>query len=232
MDRGGSAPPCRIADADLKVCASPRLEDRMDSHQREDGLSAGRLVYDFLFEEASRTHQRTDWFLVFHAILLEAFFSARPATAGVSIVAGVGVVTSYLWLMTGIRQRWLMMHLGKCVGNPQLTGKQLSAAYQAIFKARREGVPPIVRWASPVPVFCVVTPAAILVAWVALALTGGQLLRSSCLLLAASACIMSSVVAWRLKTGPDIAEDLVKLVEPGRGTQDNGVEADDDPLSR
>ena len=84
--------------------------------------SGKRLIYDLYFEEGSRTHQRTDWFLIFHAILLEAFFSEKSRGWAQDVVGSIGLVTSYLWLMAGVRQRWLFMHLGKCMESGQIMG--------------------------------------------------------------------------------------------------------------
>ena len=41
----------------------------------DDKISRERLLQDHYFHEADRMNQRTDWFLIFHAILFEAFFS-------------------------------------------------------------------------------------------------------------------------------------------------------------
>jgi len=68
------------------------------------------LLYDFYFDETSRVGQRTDFFLIFHAILLEAFFGATHEMPR----ADVGILrclTAYLWFMTGYRQRWILRHL-------------------------------------------------------------------------------------------------------------------------
>jgi 1,4-dihydroxy-2-naphthoyl-CoA synthase len=56
--------------------------------------------------KVARLGQRTDWFPIFHGILLEAFFAAPEYTARV-IVGILGFLTSYLWFMTGYRQRRL-----------------------------------------------------------------------------------------------------------------------------
>ncbi len=43
---------------------------------------APRLLFDFLIHEADNIHNRVDWFLIFHGILLEAFLAAPAKQAG------------------------------------------------------------------------------------------------------------------------------------------------------
>jgi hypothetical protein len=185
-----------------------------------DGCSAQRLIYDFFFHEAGRTHDRTDWFLIFHAILLEAFLTAKDGVAP-AIVGSVGIVTSYLWLLSGVRQRWLMMQLGKSMGDATLMGSDLSHAYNAIFEARRKGLPTGVRWAAPVPVFCVVVPAVLLFAWLGLVAFDGLQRPLLTVIVAAAICLLASLVCCCLRQGPDISKALVdSVVPPKAGSAD------------
>ena len=125
------------------------------------------LIYDFYFDEASRLGQRTDWFLIFHAILLEAFFSIHDGQRIPKLIVGaVGCLTSYLWFMTGCRQRWLSRHLGACVGEG-LAGEDLGKLFKDIFENRRN-MSVWIRWARPLPTFAVVIPFAFLTAWLSL----------------------------------------------------------------
>jgi hypothetical protein len=94
----------------------------------------------FTWMEVARLGQRTDWFLIFHGILLEAFVAAPEYTARV-IVGILGFLTSYLWFMTGYRQRWLSRHLGACMGNPRLMGLEFSGVFEHVFEMRRKGLP-------------------------------------------------------------------------------------------
>src|SRR6476620_4202285 len=86
------------------VRASTTRSQRED--MKPDSPTKETLLYEFFVDEGARLSQRTDWFLIFHAILLEAFFSAKPEMAQ-GAIGVVGVVTAYIWLMTGLRQRWL-----------------------------------------------------------------------------------------------------------------------------
>ncbi len=47
----------------------------------EEKITPAKLIYDFFMDEGARLHQRTDWFLIFHGILLEAFFAAPQGAA-------------------------------------------------------------------------------------------------------------------------------------------------------
>lgn len=195
----------------------------------EDDLSARRVVYDFFMEEASRTHQRTDWFLIFHAILLEAFFAAKPLCLAASIVGLIGVLTAYLWLMTGVRQRWLMMQLGKCMANPALMGRGMSSVYSAVFEARKLRLSRVLRWARPVPVYCVTTPAAFLVGWTGLSVWRDLPHWKLTLVLAVVCCILGTGLTCILGVGPDIPEDATKSVVPEGESPRDGTDGESPP---
>src|SRR4051794_12507044 len=138
----------------------------MSDEKREGDPTARSIVQDFLIHEAARSHERTDWYLIFHAILFEAFFAKDHPSA---VVGSVGFIASFLWVMTGFRQSWLMMHLGRCMASAAIMGPDVSWTFNQIFAARDEGLSAwpwrAVKWARPVPVFCVVTPVIFLVAW-------------------------------------------------------------------
>jgi hypothetical protein len=196
-----------------------------------DGEPSGkRVIYDLYFEEGSRTHQRTDWFLIFHAILLEAFFSEKSRGWAQDVVGSIGLVTSYLWLMAGVRQRWLFMHLGKCMESGQIMGDAAASMYRGVFKAREVGLTWVVRWARPVACFCVITPAAFVIAWAVLLALIELKWRWLGLLLAVAFCVLGSLVASWLGPGPKISERMVQLVaqppvplQRAGGTQDEGA---------
>src|SRR5208337_825599 len=92
------------------------------AHKDADDLSASKVLLDFYMDEGARMHQRTDWFLIFHAILLEAFLSEKSNGWVQMVVGSIGVVMSFLWLMTGIRHRWIFTHLGNCMTS-EITGQ-------------------------------------------------------------------------------------------------------------
>ena len=157
-------------------------------------------------DEGARLHQRTDWFLIFHGILLEAFFAA-PQGAARFIVGILGFLTSYLWFMTGYRHRWIHRHLGACMGNPKLVGPELSGVFERIFQMRRKG-PQWVMWAMPVSTFAVVIPFAFTAAWFSLLLWTGQT-RMVCVLTAVlGASTIATIWIVLLKNGPDIPQVL------------------------
>jgi uncharacterized protein (DUF983 family) len=55
------------------------------------------------FHEDDAFHDRTDWFLVGHGILFEAFFSARDK--GLSLPVWLfGLVSAWIWLAVSLRQ--------------------------------------------------------------------------------------------------------------------------------
>jgi hypothetical protein len=181
------------------------------SAEKHEKPTSENLIYDFYFDEGARLGQRTDWFLIFHAILLEAFFAAhyRPPQA---VIGVLGCLTAYLWFMTGCRQRWLSRHLGACMGSEALMGKTVSHVFEEIFAVRRAGIPKWMQWAMPVPTFAVVIPAAFTIAWSALLL---WIMRESLLYLVASSVgavlilYIATNVVTRLRNGPDISDEFV-----------------------
>jgi hypothetical protein len=197
----------------------------MNGSEPADDLSPRRLVYDFFNHEASRTHDRTDWFLIFHAILLEAYFGSKPPFS-IPVVGSVGVIMAFLWLMTGIRQRWLMMQLGTILADGQVMGQRFSSTYEAIFAGRRAGLARDIGSARPVAVFCVVTPALFVLAWTVLIALGSAELQSALITLGVDTafCALSVVVAGRLGPGPRIPESVVALV--AEAVRDGSARAD------
>ena len=173
------------------------------------------LLYDFYFDETSRVGQRTDFFLIFHAILLEAFFGATHEMPR----ADVGILrclTAYLWFMTGYRQRWILRHLGECMGQEELVGPDVSRLFPRIFEARRKGLHVLVRWAQPVPTFAIVIPLTFTVAWLVLLIVeSSRKWRWLCPAAGGVAIIVSTVVAARLCRGPIISKPFI--VAPSGG---------------
>jgi hypothetical protein len=180
-----------------------------------DEHTPATLIHEFYFDEAARVGQRTDWFLIFHGILLEAFFAAPDHMPKV-VVALLGLLTSYLWFMTGVRQRWLSRHLGACMGNRKLMGAKFGAAFELIFEMRRRGLPRWTSWAMPISAFAVVIPFAFTAAWLSLLVWAS---RRTYLVLVITGlagifmCILATVVIIKLKNGPHIDESLVDGLE-------------------
>jgi len=169
------------------------------------------LIYDFYFDEASRLGQRTDWFLIFHAILLEAFFSVHEGAKVPQLIVGAtGCLMSYLWFMTGCRQRWLSRHLGACLGKG-LAGEELGKLMEAVFDQRRRNIPRWMGWARPVPTFAVVIPFAFLTAWVLLT-TYTAHERWLCVLVGIVATfLVSTCIIVTMGDGPHGLEKFVPL---------------------
>ncbi len=183
----------------------------------EDKLTPQRLIYDFYFDEAARLGQRTDWFLIFHAILLEAFFSAHDCLPQV-IVGVLGCLTSYLWFMTGYRQRWLSRHLGECMAHEGLTGREVSKLFEGIFQVRRKGLPKIITWPRPVPTFAVVIPFSFAAAWFSLLLWVGRGRWLWVLVTVVITLLISTIWIVKLRNGPEISRQLVDpLVSTEKG---------------
>jgi hypothetical protein len=141
----------------------------MESQDKlKDDLTGRKLVYDSYFHESDRISSRTDWFLIFHAILFEAFFSIHHSISQIVTVGLVGFLCSFVWWVNGLRAYRISWQLGKLMGDENVMG-DLAKMHNRIFTERRmtmdnkkDG------WAKHVPLFAVITPFIFLVAWIIL----------------------------------------------------------------
>lgn len=182
-----------------------------------DDLSPRKMLLDFYIDEGVRLHQRTDWFLIFHAILLEAYLSEHSSGRIQMVVGCVGLVLSYLWLVTGIRHRWTFMHLGKCMTAKEIMGQGISSSLGKVFELRNEKIPAhALPWARPTSCFGVITPAIFLAAWTTLLVMAEFTLKGKLLCFGAAfaACLLATLVACCLGPGPKIGDEMVKAVAP------------------
>jgi hypothetical protein len=177
------------------------------------------LLYDFFVDEASRLGQRTDWFLIFHAILLEAFVGTEKLSVARTLTALLGTVTAYLWFMSGCRQRWLLRHLGECMARDELMDREVSHVFRQIFEVRRKGLSGAIKWAEPAPAFAVVIPGAVAAVWASLLLTSSQpwWLGASIGVLAIA---LSTITTLWLRRGPIICKQFVDALIPPRDSSE------------
>lgn len=72
----------------------------------------GEKVEKFYIREGDNVQTRTDWSLIFHAILLEAFFTVFEGHLRAAIpVAFLGIFTSVSGLLVGLKQNQRMAYL-------------------------------------------------------------------------------------------------------------------------
>jgi hypothetical protein len=132
----------------------------------KDEFTSKKLVYEYYFHESERISTRTDWFLIFHAILLEAFFAIKdPDTGKVIVVGAVGILSAYIWWVNGLRAFRISWQLGNLLSNENIMG-ELSKMNEQIFKERRESIDKKwYGWAKHTPLYTVVTPCLFVLAW-------------------------------------------------------------------
>jgi hypothetical protein len=182
-------------------------DNNQNSHSNDD-LSAKKVLFDCYLDEGARLHQRTDWFLIFHAILLEAYLSEHSKGAIQMVVGSIGIVVSYLWLTTGIRHRWTFMELGMRMTDEKAVGKDISSSLKQIFNARNEKMPAwAFPWARPNSCFGVITPAIFLIAWVILLIIACPKWKWYSLAAAGAVCVVASLVACCLGPGPKFKDE-------------------------
>lgn len=198
----------------------------------DGGGAPGGTEFDrgvFLYErwkyEDETLGQRTDWFLVFHGILVEAFFAAETSPHRIP-VALFGALTSFLWLWIGIRQRWDHQHLVKILETEKLSGSFVSASIGGIFKVRRTEQPWWLRYARATPSFTIVIPAATTLLWTCClaivaegvpamlaSVTPARIAWTAGLLFAV---VLSAILGmWLVGNGPDFSDPkFTKPLEP------------------
>ncbi len=122
-----------------------------------------------LHREGEQINHRIDWFLIFHGILLEAFFASGDKLFLKLPVALFGLVTAYLWLMIGARQNWQWRHLNDAVVAQvaEDMSDPLYVFHRRLTDIRSEKQPPLYRWVRATPIFTLVIPLTTMVTWLA-----------------------------------------------------------------
>ncbi|MBI5885820.1 MAG: hypothetical protein HZB85_04470 [Deltaproteobacteria bacterium] len=133
----------------------------------EIGASKTRMIFDLFLHEDDRISQRTDWFLISHAILFEAFASVAKDHHRFAIGL-FGLVVGWLWLMNGLRQQWSSKQLGERIETADVMGADISHELRQLFERRRKKMSRLYQWASAVPTFTVTIPLACVITWVVL----------------------------------------------------------------
>jgi len=124
------------------------------------------LFKEIFFFETENINQRTDWFLIFHAILIEAYFSIEKITQK-TILGYLGLLIAVLWLMSGIRTFKLLWQAGKSLNSKEIVGERMSNTFRKIFADRRASINnKFYGWARPAPLFSIITPVIILITWI------------------------------------------------------------------
>ena len=95
---------------------------------------ARRLLFDFFIHEAENIHNRVDWFLIFHAILFEAFLNAHYSVHRITL-GTLGCLVSYVWLIAGIRQLWDLRHLVESIKDRAVMGNATADAFTGLYEA-------------------------------------------------------------------------------------------------
>lgn len=145
----------------------PMPDHTTEAKKESDESSKRRMIFDLFLHEDDRISQRTDWFLISHAILFEAFISVSNERYRLALGL-FGLVVSWLWLMNGMRQQWSSKQLGDCVESPTLMGAEISHEFRHLFEKRRKNISRLYQWASAVPTFTVTIPLACVIVWIVL----------------------------------------------------------------
>jgi len=182
-------------------------------------------VKETFFHELDRVNNRTDWFLIFHAILLEAFFACNSFVATdkrddkyfpLIAIGLIGILTSYIWLMNGIRAWINIDQIGVYMENNKIMGdgvkdKQLNTEspqniadmHKKIFLERNTKYLnwTLSKWAKDVPSFAIIFPLLFLIAWEVIV---GHYICGWLILLSIIPMVIISLIIWWLGPGPTL----------------------------
>ena len=126
------------------------------------------------YHEGDALSQRIDWFLIFHAILIEGFVAGNSIPVKVTI-GTLGWVVSFLWFIIGLRQNWNMRNLIEAVIWQEGVISEndndddvfvFHKRYTTLLRKRRS-----ILYGGrirAVPIFAIVIPAAIFFTWLVL----------------------------------------------------------------
>jgi hypothetical protein len=127
--------------------------------------SKEQMIFDIFNKEIDRLDTRTDWFLIFHGILLESYAATKDVNALTQTFVGVlGFVTATIWFFAGLRQRQIMVFQGGLMMNSKFAG-HLAESYKAFILERRKEVG--CEWAKPDRSFAVAIPFLVAALWLA-----------------------------------------------------------------
>lgn len=144
-------------------------------------------VKETFFHELDRVSNRTDWFLIFHAILFEAFFACKEKDEygyiPMAVIGLIGILMSYIWLMNGIRAWNTLAQIGNYMSDSKIMGdddtdnvvkrtnpqipQNVAEMHNRIFFDRKKTYlkGKIYSWAGDVPTFAIAIPSLFLIAW-------------------------------------------------------------------
>jgi hypothetical protein len=166
----------------IEINKSINMEQSNNENEKKE---LREYVSKTFFHELDRVASRTDWFLIFHAILFEAFFACKESIkvgAGdndipLAIVGFIGILTSYIWLMNGIRSWITLAQVGLYMGDSKIMGngkpininspQNVAEMHNKIFRERNKSYfkRTMSGWARDLPAFAVVVPFLFISAW-------------------------------------------------------------------
>jgi hypothetical protein len=117
-----------------------------------------------LHREDDAIGQRIDWSLIFHAILMEAFFAAEGRSR--LPVGAFGLTVAWIWVVTGVRQLWNQRAIVDDLEGVRDPVDHDVAYRQYLAKQRHGASQRGFRWAVAVPLFTIVVPSCCLVTWI------------------------------------------------------------------
>jgi hypothetical protein len=129
--------------------------------------SARAVLHEYFLGEGDNISQRIDWFLIFHAILLEAFFAAKGLRFKLTVLS-FGLSTSILWIAIGLRQNWTMGLLRAALTMQEGGEESLREVLLGVRESQDANLPRWYRWVRAIPIFTIIIPSLTLGTWLTL----------------------------------------------------------------
>ena len=173
-----------------------------------------KLAIRSYFREGDDVSQRIDWGLIFHGILLEAFFATHKLWRAKVAIGSLGATTAWLWLFIGMRQTWQMRHLIQSITELPADADALQVFHRRLTLIRTEREPLLFSWVRAAPTFAIIIPAATLLTWAVVTVTAFERPDFWIPITSITASIaVASLASWRLADRPKLPPDVLwKLV--------------------
>lgn len=132
--------------------------------ENDENVYDKSLIKHFFFTESDNISHRTDWFIIFHGVLFQAYISCTRFPIKM-VVGYIGALIGILWLMSGIRTYKLLWQAGNYMQDKQIAGSRMANTFRKIFSERKSINNKFYGWARPAPLFSIITPAIFTIAW-------------------------------------------------------------------
>lgn len=174
-----------------------------------------KLAYDNCVHEIEVLGHRADLFLIFHAILLEAFFNAaghENESINLTLIGILGAGIAFAWLRIGLRQYWRINYLSEAVASSGTNDDETFVFHRNLEHIHKSNQKHSTNSLLATPVLALYIPMGIFVTWLLLMLFNSQItwVTPLIMLTASVACLYPYIGSIE---PPAAEQDCKKLYE-------------------